>query len=118
MTGPGDQHDQHDHADATAWLSTEAPRLLAAFQEWARTTFPAPAGGRAGTDCEWCPLCQFAAVLRGERPELTDRVVEAGATLLAMGRAFLEAATSAAAEAQPARPRPRPRPRPYAEGDE
>ena len=29
----------------------------------------------------WCPLCQFAGMLRGEHPEVTERVAEAGAAL-------------------------------------
>jgi hypothetical protein len=31
-----------------------------------------PAGAADPTaECRWCPLCQFVAVLRGERPEVT-----------------------------------------------
>ena len=39
------------------------------------------ADGHGGPECQWCPLCQFMAVLRGERPELTERVAEAGTAL-------------------------------------
>jgi hypothetical protein len=66
--------------------------LLASVQAWATRTFPAPAGGTAGADCEWCPLCQLASVLRGEHPELTDRVTEAGAALVTALRAVFDAA--------------------------
>jgi hypothetical protein len=34
-----------------------------------------PAGGHAG-DCRWCPVCQAAAVVRGERPEVTVAVAD------------------------------------------
>lgn len=27
-------------------------------------------------DCRWCPVCQVAAVLRGERPEVTDALAD------------------------------------------
>ena len=33
------------------------------------------AGGHAG-DCTWCPVCQVAAVVRGERPEVTAALAD------------------------------------------
>jgi len=33
-----------------------------------------------GADCRWCPVCQTAAVLRGERPEVTAALVDVLAT--------------------------------------
>ena len=30
-----------------------------------------------GSDCRWCPLCQAACVLRGERPEVTAAIADA-----------------------------------------
>ena len=56
------------------------------MQEWTRQTFPAGRDGHGGPECEWCPLCQFMAVLRGERPEVTERVAEAGAALASAAR--------------------------------
>ena len=90
MTEPGDE---------------DPGRLLGALQEWARQTFPPPAAGMGGSTCEWCPLCQFMAVVRGERPELTERVTEAGAAVFAALKGVLDAATP-----PPSRPRPRPHP--------
>ena len=29
-----------------------------------------------GADCRWCPICQTAAVLRGERPEVTAALAD------------------------------------------
>jgi hypothetical protein len=46
------------------------------------------------------------AVVRGERPELTERVAEAGAVVLGALRTLAESTG-------PARPRPRPRPHPH-----
>jgi hypothetical protein len=38
----------------------------------------ATAGGAtaAGGDCRWCPLCQAAALVRGERPELSAALAD------------------------------------------
>ena len=30
----------------------------------------------AAAECRWCPLCQFIAVLRGERPEVTAIIAD------------------------------------------
>jgi hypothetical protein len=87
-------------------LTDEAMRLLAAMQEWTRQTFPAGRDGHGGPECEWCPLCQFMAVLRGERPEVTERVAEAGAAVASAARALLDAAGSA----RPGGPAPEPQP--------
>lgn len=85
-------------------LADEAARVLGAVQDWARQTFPAGRDGHGGPECEWCPLCQFMAVLRGERPEVTERVAEAGTAVASAFRALLEAATGGEAE-KPGGPR-------------
>lgn len=95
-------------------LAEEAVRLLGVVQEWTRQNFPAAQEGHdhgsSGTPvCTWCPLCQFMAVVRGDRPEVTERVTEAGAALASALRAVLDAATagSPAAGTPPADPAPR-----------
>jgi hypothetical protein len=72
-------------------LADELGRLFGAVQEWTRENLPAAAEG--ATTCEWCPLCQFVAVLRGDRPEVTERVAEAGAALTSAVQALLDATT-------------------------
>ena len=52
-------------AEEPSPLVGEAVRIFGAVQDWARQTFPAPPDGHGGPECQWCPLCQFAAVLRG-----------------------------------------------------
>ncbi|HZY77018.1 MAG TPA: hypothetical protein VFE40_11925 [Jatrophihabitantaceae bacterium] len=69
----------------------ETARVLSAVQDWATRTFPESAEQHANGTCQWCPICQFVAVLRGERPDVTDRVVEAGTALLSAFRAFMDA---------------------------
>lgn len=43
----------------------------------------------AGSGCGWCPLCAIVAVVRGERPEFSARVLEHAAQLVALLRAVL-----------------------------
>jgi hypothetical protein len=37
---------------------------------------PADGAEDAPAECRWCPLCQFIAVLRGERPEVTAVIAD------------------------------------------
>jgi hypothetical protein len=65
--------------------------LVSSVQDWARRSFPTESD-HSPSDCQWCPLCQFVAVLRGERPEVTARVTEAGTAVVSALRALLDAA--------------------------
>jgi hypothetical protein len=86
----------------------EARRFLAGVQDWARRTLPPPEEHSA--TCQWCPLCSFVAVLRGERPDLTERVAEAGTAVATAFRALLEppAAGESRERAEPAGPEDEP----------
>jgi hypothetical protein len=85
-------------------LGEQAARLVASVQDWALRSFassdamPATNAGHSanGGNCQWCPLCQLVAVLRGDRPEVTARVAEAGAAVVAALRAIADAASGAA----------------------
>ncbi len=101
----------------------ETLRVLGAVQDWANRVFPEAAEQHASGTCQWCPICQFVAVLRGDRPEVTERVVEAGTALMSAFRAFVDASGTPAPEQRPP-PGPRvqridlaregrPRPKPY-----
>jgi hypothetical protein len=85
----------------------DALRALSSLQElakgWAERNLGESNGAHPGSDCQWCPLCQFAAVLRGERPELTERVVEAGTAIATALRVFAEAASGTAGPPSPHR---------------
>ncbi|MCW2494378.1 hypothetical protein [Jatrophihabitans sp.] len=94
--GPGDGAVGDEPLEGESPLVGEAVRLFGVVQDWARQTFPAPPSGHGGPECQWCPLCQFASVLRGERPEVTERVAEAGTALMSAVKTFVEAAASAA----------------------
>jgi hypothetical protein len=96
--------DPHDVGD-------EARKLVGAVQEWARRTLPAPPSGHPGPECQWCPLCQAASVLRGEHPELTERVAEAGTAVLTALRSVIDAASARTNPPPPADADPPPPPR-------
>ena len=57
------------------WAET-ARRLLDAV----RPPADAATGDAHGADCRWCPVCTAAAVLRGERPEVTAALADVLAT--------------------------------------
>jgi hypothetical protein len=64
----------------TGPLGEEAARLVGAAQDWLHRMVLDPATARVATgsqECCWCPLCQLIAALRGNRPELTERLSEA-----------------------------------------
>ncbi|MCU1669519.1 MAG: uncharacterized protein JWP40_2446 [Blastococcus sp.] len=73
------------------WVD-QARRLVDSFLAGA-VSAPAPeegSGGAAHADtCRWCPICQAAAVARGERPEvsaaLADVLTAAAGALRAFG---------------------------------
>ena len=94
MTGPNGQNGQHGaHGHGT--IGDEAVKLVDAVQDWARRNFGDPATSHIATgapECTWCPICQLISVLRGERPEISEKVAEAGASLVAALRAVLDAA--------------------------
>ena len=48
-----------------------------------------PADG--GGECRWCPHCQLAAVVRGERPEVTAALADVLASATVALRAFAAA---------------------------
>jgi hypothetical protein len=74
--------------------TSDAGRLLVdAVHEWARVRF-----GEAGTahiatgatECTWCPICQLIAALRGDRPEVADKLAAAATAVVDVIGALLE----------------------------
>jgi len=64
-------------------------RLLAGLQDWVRRDL----GRHLATgapECRYCPLCTAVAVLRGDRPEVTGKLAEAGLALLGAVRAAFD----------------------------
>jgi hypothetical protein len=79
----------------TDWLE-QGRRLLETLR--APAADGAPADGEHGSDCRWCPVCQAAAVVRGERPEVTAALADVLTTAAAALRTFAEASRPDAAE--------------------
>jgi hypothetical protein len=76
---------------------------------------PAPPSGHPGPECQWCPLCQLASVLRGEHPELTERFAEAGTAVAGAVRALLDSAARHGPAGNPEPGSHRPSPAPHVE---
>jgi hypothetical protein len=68
----------------TDWID-QAQRLIEALRRSDPAAADAPTDEAHSSDCRWCPICQMAAVVRGERPEVTAAladVLTAAATAL------------------------------------
>jgi hypothetical protein len=113
--GPHGEDDVTDGSEGPAAtpFADEARKMMSAVQDWAQRTMPEPPSGHGGPECQWCPLCQFASILRGEHPELTERVAEAGTALVTAFRAFVDTAVAktapSAEDGTKSRPSPAPR---------
>ncbi len=84
----------------TDWLD-QARRAFDALRSGIGETAPtgpaspdAASADRHSADCRWCPVCQVAAVVRGERPEVTAALADVLTATATALRAF-------AAEAPP-----------------
>ncbi|MEO6703642.1 MAG: hypothetical protein ABI140_19365, partial [Jatrophihabitantaceae bacterium] len=83
-------------------LAEEFAKLVGAAQDWFNRLAADPASARIATgspDCCWCPICQLIATLRGERPELMQRLGELQAVLAGLWQA---AASHGSADGEPA----------------
>src|SRR3954468_10349945 len=78
---------------ATDWID-QARGLLDLLKQGASAGTPDDDAAH-GSDCRWCPLCQAAAVLRGERPEVTAAIADVLTATAAALRAFAEPSASA-----------------------
>ncbi|WP_116452469.1 hypothetical protein [Blastococcus litoris] len=86
----------------TDWID-QAQRLVEAVRGSLASAVP-PADGEAGhsADCRWCPVCQVAAVVRGERPEVTAALADLLTTAAAALRTVAEAGQPAPPATAPA----------------
>lgn len=79
------------------WLD-QARRLVDAVRAPAEPA-PGATADEHGSDCRWCPVCQVAAVVRGERPEVTAALADVLTATAAALREFAEAPREDAPEA-------------------
>jgi hypothetical protein len=92
--------------DAPDWVE-QARRLVTGLGQTLGAALREEDGaGAHPSDCRWCPVCQVAAVVRGERPEGTD----ARADVLTAAAAALRTVSERA-------PAPAPAPAPEAEAE-
>jgi hypothetical protein len=82
---------------ATDWID-QARRLLDALTGPADSA-PDADGTPHGSDCRWCPICQAAAVVRGERPEVSAALADVLTATATALRTFAAAAEAPAAPA-------------------
>ena len=78
------------------WLD-QARRLVDTFLA-APATEPAEGAAHADT-CRWCPLCQVAAVVRGERPEVSAALADVLTATAGALRTFADDVAAAPAAA-------------------
>jgi hypothetical protein len=72
----------------TDWIE-QGRRLLETLR--AGLADAVPAEGAHSVDCRWCPICQAAAVVRGERPEVTAALADVLTATAAALRTFAAA---------------------------
>ena len=83
-------------------IADEAIKLLDALQDWARRNIAEGAHIATGApECTWCPICQLITVLRGDHPEISDKIAEATASVVAVVRTVIDAAASPAQQRRP-----------------
>jgi hypothetical protein len=76
---------------ATDWID-QARGLLDLLKQGMAAPAEGPGDGRAhGSDCRWCPVCQAASVVRGERPEVTAALADVLTSAAAALRTLAEA---------------------------
>ncbi len=68
------------------WID-QARRVLDALHGGGATAEDVSAPDHAA-DCRWCPVCQVAAVVRGERPQLTAALADVLTATATALRAF------------------------------
>jgi hypothetical protein len=94
----------------TDWID-QAQRLVEALRRNLPSDDATETDGAGhSADCRWCPVCQAAAVVRGERPEVTaalaDLLTTAATALRTVAEAGQPAEPSAEAEQEGGPPAP------------
>jgi hypothetical protein len=76
------------------WLD-QGRRLLEALVQTAEPSAKDGGDAEHRSECRWCPLCQAAAVVRGERPEVSAALADVLDATAAALRTFAAAAGEA-----------------------
>ncbi len=92
--------------DAPDWVE-QARRLVTGLgQTLGPALREADAAGAHPADCRWCPVCQVAAVVRGERPEVTNALADVLTAAAAALRTAAERTPAPAPETEAEEPAP------------
>ena len=92
--------------DAPDWVE-QARRLVTGLGQTLGAAVREGDGGDAHpSDCRWCPVCQVAAVVRGERPDVTDALADVLTAAAAALRTVSERASAPEPEAGAEEPVP------------
>ncbi|SOD74376.1 hypothetical protein SAMN05892883_3560 [Jatrophihabitans sp. GAS493] len=84
-----------DGSEPLGSVADEASKLFAAMQDWAAHNLGDASHIATGApECTWCPICQVISVLRGDRPEVSEKIATAATAAVEALRALLEAATT------------------------
>ena len=95
MVAPGTVHEPLPARDVVLGRGTSARRLLDVLRA------DVPADGEHSSDCRWCPICQVASVVRGERPEVSAAIADVLTATATALRTFAEAAAPPSAPESP-----------------
>ena len=94
--------------DAPDWVE-QARRLVTGLGQTLGAALREEDGADAhSADCRWCPVCQVAAVVRGERPEVTDALADVLTAAAAALRTVSERASAPPPQAAAQAPAPAP----------
>jgi hypothetical protein len=74
----------------TDWIE-QGRRLLETLRSGVDAAPGDADGAEHSSDCRWCPVCQVAAVVRGERPEVTAALADVLTTAATALRTFAAA---------------------------
>jgi hypothetical protein len=88
-------------ADPQVRLAEDVAALVDGAQQWAKSTFGqlGEAFPHTGAECQWCPLCQFAALVRGERPDVAEKLATAASAIADVFAALITPTESGAERA-------------------
>ena len=93
-------------SDAPDWVE-QARRLVTGLgQTLGPVLRETDEAGAHAADCRWCPVCQVAAVVRGERPEVTNALADVLTAAAAALRTAAEQAPAPAPEPEAEEPAP------------
>jgi hypothetical protein len=82
MTDHADHGPPHGSDHDLGSLGEEAAKLLSAAQDWVQKMSERTAIATGAPECEVCPVCQLIAVVRGDRPDLVEKIGNTARTVV------------------------------------